>query len=261
MSSFSSLISPTKKSFTIVIGNKSYSSWSLRGWLALRTAVGSKEEFNEIVCPLVGAFGTNGNVNNDSKSRILSYSPTGKVPALIDHDLDNIVVYDSLAIALHIADRFPLTKLIPSNPKAKALCFSASAEMHSSFTGLRTNLPMNCVSTGIRHGIKALALPDVQSDINRLNELWNDLILKYGSLAEGEDAGPFLFGRISIADIMFAPVALRFKTYDPLFNSLNEISKQYVQALIDLPAIQEWISDARLEPKEMKIDAYEAFAD
>jgi glutathione S-transferase len=242
--------------YSIAIGNKAYSSWSLRGWLAIRAAAG-KEGFEENVCFLAGA-GATAERTIEAQNRILTFSPTGKVPALHDHDL-GVVVYDSLAICLHVADRFPDANLLPKLPALRARCFSAVAEMHSGFTALRTHMPHNCVSTARRHGSTALLRSDVQADIQRLCDLWSEL----RSLPSIAEMGPYLFGNFTIADCFYGPVALRFNTYDPDLNSLasNPLAQDYVRALIQNEMIQEWIASARLEGPETKIPQYEQFAD
>jgi glutathione S-transferase len=190
----------------LAIGNKSYSSWSLRAWLAVRKALGTSG-FKEYLCPLAGS-----NASEEEKAAkkemIRKHSPTGKVPALVDPDI-NAVVCDSLAIILHICEKYPLSALLPKDDlKARALCISACSEMHSGFTAIRTNLPMNCTIVGRKHGQQALARADVQEEVERLKVLWEDLRSQFGG------TGPYLFGTFTAADCMFAPIALRFRTYD-----------------------------------------------
>jgi glutathione S-transferase len=239
-----------EKPYTIIIGNKSYSSWSLRAWLGIRYVCGC-DGFSEVMCYLAGA----GAYNSKVVEEIKKYSPSAKVPALYNKEL-NVTIHDSLAILLHIADRFPDSNLLPNDPVAKALCLSLSAEMHSGFQAVRNNLPHNCVVTARVHGEKVLKTIEVQRDIERLNEIFNDTRLKF------ENKGPFLFGTFSIADCMFAPVAIRFKSYDPELNSLNSLlSKEYISTLYGLDIVQEWIESAKLEGLETKIKHYEEFAD
>lgn len=244
----------TGKRFSLVLCNKRYSSWSLRGWLALRYVL-SREEFDEIFCPIAGAEAPDTR-KREVREEILKFSPSGKVPALIDNNYD-IIVCDSLAIALYVADTFPDATLLPSSPDAKALCISASAEMHSGFTTLRSLWPMNCMVSSIKYGTDSLSNVDLMADISRLCTLWDGLRNRFGKLS----VEPYLFGSFSVADIMFAPVALRFHTYDPNLSTLTGTSKLYIEALLKCQLLQEWINDASLEGPEMLIASYEKYAD
>ena len=211
---------------TLIIGNKNYSSWSLRAWLLLKHA---GIPFNEIRIPLYSSDWDN----------ILSYSPSGQVPALRDGDL---TVWDSLAICEYLAECFPDRQLWPSNKEARAVARSVSAEMHSGFTDLRKNMTMNCRKVFPGKG----RAPGVQEDIDRIQQIWNDCRARFGK------EGPFLFGQFSIADAMYAPVTTRFLTYDV---PLDQVSAAYVKAVQALPAMQEWYAAARAE-KEV-IEQYE----
>lgn len=211
---------------TLIIGNKNYSSWSLRPWLLLKHA---GIPFNEIRIPIYGSEWDN----------ILSYSPSGKVPALRDGDL---AIWDSLAICEYLAERFPDHPLWPANKQARAVARSVSAEMHSGFTDLRNSMTMNCRKVFPGKG----CAPGVQEDIDRIQEIWNDCRARFGK------EGSFLFGRFSIADAMYAPVTTRFTTYDV---PLDQVSASYVKVLQALPAMQEWYAAAHAE-KEV-IEQYE----
>ncbi|MBD0263837.1 MAG: glutathione S-transferase family protein [Tolypothrix sp. Co-bin9] len=204
---------------TLVIGNKNYSSWSLRPWLAMKQF---GLEFHEICIPLY---------NQEFSSKIRQYSPSGKVPVLL-HDTQT--VWDSLAICEYLAEEFPHMHWWSKDKAAKAFARSISAEMHSGFQNLRQNMPMNC---RVRHPGKGMAL-GVQKDIDRITDMWRECRQKFGT------NGNMLFGDFSIADAMFAPVALRFVTYDV---QLDAISQDYVKAILSLPAIQEWIKAAETE--------------
>jgi glutathione S-transferase len=203
----------------LVIANKNYSSWSLRAWLLLRQAgVPFEEEvigFNE----------------PDFSERVRRYAPTGRVPVLVDGDL---VVWDSLAIAEYVAEKFPEKKLWPEARGARARARSICAEMHAGFAELRKRLPMNC----------ELSLPlgtletVVQRDIDRVVEIWRDARASHGT------DGPLLFGRFTIADAYFAPVVWRFLTYDI---PLPAPARAYVEAMRRLPSMQDWLADARAE--------------
>jgi glutathione S-transferase len=213
---------------TIYLGNKNYASWSLRAWLALK-ATGAP--FEEVVIPLF---------QPGSKETLHKYSPSGKVPALHHGE---IVVWDSLAICGYLGDIFPDAGLWPSDPAAKALARSISAEMHSSFQALRGQFPMNIRSNFSGRKIS----PEAQADINRVMAIWRQCRSRYG-----EKNGDFLFGPFTIADAMYAPVVTRFRTYK---FDLERESDAYCDAIMALPTMQEWVSAASNEP--MIIDQYE----
>jgi glutathione S-transferase len=168
----------------LVIGNKNYSSWSLRPWVFLEQA---KIPFTEVRLPFQ---------SKEWDERIGEYSPTRMVPVLRDGDL---CVWDSLAILEYLAERFPDARGWPADPAARARARAASAEMHSSFVALRSECPQDCRARTERRLSDA-----ARSDIARAERLWNEC------LAAG---GPFLFGEFSVADAMYAPVVLRFRTY------------------------------------------------
>ncbi|MBN3943715.1 glutathione S-transferase family protein [Nostoc sp. NMS9] len=205
---------------TLVIGNKNYSSWSLRPWLAMKQF---GLEFNEILLPLYN--------NPDFSSKIRQYSSSGKVPVLL-HDTQT--VWDSLAICEYLAETFQTLQWWPEDKPARALARSVSAEMHSGFQNLRQNMPMNCRTKYPGKGLE----PGVQQDIDRITTIWQDSRQKFGT------AGNFLFGNFTIADAFFAPVVLRFVTYDV---QLDTVSRNYVESVLALPAMQEWINAANNE--------------
>lgn len=205
---------------TIYLGNKNYSSWSLRPWLALK-ATGAP--FAEVVIPL-DQPGTRGN--------ILRHSPSGRVPAL-KHD--ELTVWDSLAICEYLAEAFPAAKLWPAEAPARAVARSVSAEMHSGFAALRGHLPMNIRSSFANRGVT----PEVQADINRVAAIWRDCRKRFGA------EGAFLFGGFTIADAMYAPVVSRFRTYRV---ELESLAQAYADAIWALPAMQEWATAAGNEP-------------
>lgn len=205
---------------TLVIGNKNYSSWSLRPWLALRQA---GADFTE---ELIGLR------QPETRARILSYSPAGRIPVLIDGD---VTVWESLAICEYVAELYPAAGLWPDDRAARAVCRSVATEMHSGFAALRQALPMDYRAS--------LPLPEldeaVHDDIARIQAAWRTARRRFGA------GGPFLFGRFSIADAMYAPVVTRFATYGV---ALDEVAQAYAAAILDLPAMQEWLAAARLEP-------------
>jgi glutathione S-transferase len=203
----------------LVIGNKNYSSWSRRAWLLLREAgVPFEEEilgFNE----------------PDFAERVRRYSPAGRVPVLCD---GNIVVWDSLAIAEYVAEKFPEKKLWPEGRAARALARSICAEMHAGFAHLRNRLPMNCEAS-LPIGMFEVA---VQRDIDRVLEIWGDARARHGS------EGPFLFGRFTVADAYFAPIVWRFTTYDV---PLPTPARAYVETMRGLASMKDWLASARAE--------------
>lgn len=214
--------------FTIYLGNKNYSSWSLCPWLALKQ-IGVA--FDELVIPLYEAT---------SKATIMKYSPSGTLPALRHREL---VVWDSLAICEYLAESFPTFQLWPKDHDARAVARSVCAELHSGFQAMRSHLPMNIRSSFPNRGLT----PEAQADINRVMAIWRDCRKRFG-----EGKGDFLFGHFSIADAMCAPAVTRFRTYKV---ELERDADTYSAVIIALPAMQEWIAAARNEP--MIIDKYE----
>lgn len=213
--------------FTITLGNKCYSSWSLRGWLALKqTGV----RFDEIVIPLRHA---------DSRARILAESPSGRVPVLRHGEL---TVWDSLAIGEYLAERFPDAKLWPSDPTARAVARAVTAEMHAGFAALRSGLPMDLRSRRPRSAVP----PGVDDEVARIVALWQDCRNRFGS------DGDFLFGGFTLADAAFAPVVTRFVTYDL---ALDGTAAAYRDAVLAWPALVEWTEAARAEPWVIEFEA------
>ena len=209
---------------TLVIANKNYSSWSMRPWVLLRQSGIAFDEvqlkFNDEV-KIVG---------------IEAYSPTGKVPVLM---FDGQAVWDTLAIAETVAELYPDKQLWPQDAKARRVARSACAEMHSGFQNLRGRMPMNIRASLPGIGINA----DVQRDVDRIVALWRQC--RAANVAQDDgSAGGMLFGRFSIADAFFAPVAMRFTTHAV---ALPADATAYVAALHALPSVQEWIAGARGE--------------
>ena len=204
---------------TLVIGNKNYSSWSLRPWLALKQA---GIAFHEAAVDLYVT---------DSKALILKHSPSGKVPALIDAGL---AVWDSMAICEYAAEIEP--SLWPRQREARAVARAVSAEMHAGFAALRSRMPMNCRAALPGEG----RTPDVERDIARIVALWEECRDRFGG------GGTFLFGTFSIADAMYAPVVWRFRTYAV---ALPSAARAYAEAMEALPAMQEWLAAALAEPE------------
>ena len=207
----------------LIVGNKAYSSWSLRPWLALKHA-GAR--FTEIRVPLYV---------HGYKEELSKYAPTGKVPILKN---GAVTVWDSLAICEYLAELFPQAELWPADRAARALARAVSAEMHSGFSAIRTAMPFNCRVTG-RH---VHPNTEIQKEVDRVLELWRDCRARYGK------GGPWLFGRFSIADAMYIPVVSRFITYSV---PLDAVAQSYSDAALDLPAMREWIAAAEQETEVM----------
>lgn len=203
---------------TLLIGNKSLSSWSLRPWLILKH-IG--EPFAEKHINLRA---------HDHKQQILAANPAGKVPALFDGVLR---VHDSLAICEYLAELFPASHLWPQERPIRAEARAVSAEMHSGFSALRGEMPMN-VSLRTQHTPSSACAADIQ----RITQLWTGLRQRF--VANGD----FLFGHFTIADAMFAPVVLRFVSYGI---KLDAVAQAYVDTMLALPAMQQWCDDAELE--------------
>ena len=195
----------------LVIGNKNYSSWSLRPWIAMKVF---GFEFDERRIPLYVA---------GAKDAILKHSPAGKVPVLID---GATTVWDSLAILEYLAERN--RKLWPLEAAERARARAISAEMHSGFPNLREHMSMNVRK---RYPGKGRS-PEALVEIERIKQIWN------------ECKRPFLFGPFTAADAMYAPVVLRFRTYEV---ELPRTCRAYMEAMLELPAMQEWIAAAERE--------------
>jgi len=206
--------------FKLVIGNKNYSSWSLRAWLVPKYF---EIPFAEIVIPLY---------QEGSKEAILNHSPSGKVPTLIH---EGRTIWESIAICEYLAEVFPEKKLWPVELEAKAAARSISAEMHAGFQSLRNNMSMNLRASYPGRGRG----PGVEEDIRRIVAIWRECRERFGK------GGEFLFGDFTIADAMYAPVVTRFKTYGV---ELSGVEKKYCESIFSLPAMQEWYESARKEP-------------
>ncbi len=210
----------------LYVGNKNYSSWSMRPWVLLTQA---GIAFEEVVVRF-DSFSP----DSQFKQTLASLSPTGKVPLLQDGAL---VVWDTLAIAETVAERFPEKQLWPQDATARAHARSICAEMHAGFTGLRGNCPMNIEASLPERG--ALIWRDnaaVRADVARLVQMWTALLQRHG--------GPLLFGEFSIADAYFAPVCMRLKTYAL---PVPEVISAYVERVSNLPGVKAWIDAALAE--------------
>ena len=202
---------------TIVIGTKRYSSWSLRAWMV---AVSACTGLREIIISLR---------QPETKAEILKWSPSGKVPLLIDGETK---IWDSLAICEYLAERFPQAGLWPDAREARAMARSMSAEMHAGFMALRQTCSMD-----VLEDTPLAEIPDdVRADLARIDALWRECRQRFGA------NGPYLFGRFSIADAMYAPVVSRIRTYHL---PVSPSSRAYCDAIMAHPAMQRWIEDAR----------------
>ncbi|KAB0548268.1 glutathione S-transferase family protein [Pseudomonas argentinensis] len=206
-------------SLELVIGNKNYSSWSLRGWLLVEL---SGAAYQETLVPLFRA---------DTHARLLEHSPTAKVPVL---KWDAGVIWDSLAIAEYLAERFPEAAMWPRDVAARAMARSVCAEMHSGFGALRSHMPMDMQ----RNAPLASVTDDVKHDIQRIVAIWTGCRERFGQ------GGPYLFGEVSIADAYFAPVASRLRSYGV---QLPAEAAAYVETIFQWPAFQRWLQAALKE--------------
>ena len=212
----------------LVIGNKNYSSWSMRPWLALKA---NNIAFDEVMIPLY--------TGDADKQRILAFTHSGKVPALVDGD---VTVWDSLSIIEYLAEKFPEAGLWPEDRTARAHARSISAEMHSGFMPLRNECGMN-----LHRPIRAVALSDdAQANVARIQEIWADCHGRYGS------EGSFLFGAFGGADAMFAPVVHRFRSYAI---EVKGDARHYFEAMTDNAAFQQWTREGLAET--LRIERFE----
>jgi glutathione S-transferase len=203
----------------LIIGNKNYSSWSLRPWLAMKVA---SIPFEEEVISLDAS---------DFKTRVGAFSSSGKVPVLAD---EGTHVWESLAILEYLAEKFPAAKLWPEEPPARAKARAIAAEMHAGFVPLRRHLPMNMRRPVVLRELDAA----VQANVQRIEAIWTDCRTRFAA------RGAFLFGAFGAADAMFAPVVSRFHTYDV---TVGAMCRAYMEAVMALPALGEWRAAALAE--------------
>lgn len=207
--------------FTLYIGNKNYSSWSLRGWLMAKAA---GITFEEVLIRLR---------QPNTKAEVLRHSPSGRVPALVHGDVS---IWESLAIGEYLAELFPDAQLWPQDRGWRAVARAVSTEMHAGFSALRTHFPMNMRSSFPNRA----STPEVQADVDRINAIWHDCRTRFGK------EGAFLFGStFGNADAMYAPVVTRFRTYKV---ELDPGAQAYCDAVWAYPPMQEWAAAAKNEP-------------
>jgi glutathione S-transferase len=213
---------PVRTRPVLTISSKNYSSWSLRGWLLCRLAgLDVEEQVVSIDDPA-------------NRAELLLLAPSVLVPRL-SHD--GASVWDTLAIAEYLAELYPEAEMLPEDRIARAHCRSVAGEMHSSFYNLRSALPMNLKA----HYKKFKVFAGAQADIDRIQAIWGECLERWG--------GPFLFGKPTIADAMFAPVCTRFLTYSV---PMTEASKAYCHTIMSWPPMVEWVAAAKKEPEEME---------
>jgi len=211
---------------TLIIGNKNYSSWSLRPWFWMKHL---GIEFKEIRIPLF---------TEQTNAQLEKYYSNYKVPVLLDKEF---IVWDSLAILEYLSEKFPLLRGLPDDQEDRAMVRSVCAEMHSSFSAMRAELPMNC-----RKSFSGISLsPEAEEDIARITAIWRYFRRRY------EQKGPWLFGDFTIADAMFAPVVIRFKGYNI---ALNEIEQEYVEQVLSQNAMIEWCHAGKQESEIIAMD-------
>jgi len=205
---------------SLIVGNKNYSSWSMRPWIALKAAgIPFTEEVISLNAP-------------DFKARVSKVSGTGKVPVLSD---GGIHVWESLAIIEYLAEKFPDAGLWPSDPAARAHARAVASEMHAGFVPLRRHLPMNMWRPVLRRELP----DDVAANVRRIEHIWTDCRTRFGK------GGPFLFGRFGGADAMYAPVVSRFHTYAV---EVGPVAQDYMKTMMALPAWVEWRAAGVKEP-------------
>jgi glutathione S-transferase len=211
---------------TLYIGNKNYSSWSMRSWVLMRQLAIPFEEVKIRFDAFAG--------DSHFKQAILEVSPAGRVPALSD---EGFAVWDTLAIAEYLHEKFPAKNVWPADAKARARARSICAEMHSGFSSLRTHCPMNIEASLPQAGaIVWRDRPEVRADVQRIVQMWSELLEQH--------RGPMLFGEFSAADAYYAPVCVRLKNYGlPVPGHVTD----YIRRVCTLPGVKAWIDDAVAE--------------
>ncbi len=213
---------------TLVIGNKNWSSWSLRPWLALKVAGVAFEEAHVEL-----------RQGEKTRAQCLAHSPAAKVPVL---KWGEETVWDSLAILETLAERLPAAKLWPEDAAARAHGRAISAEMHSGFMALRREMPMECLAHHPGEGMT----DEVAADIARIVTIWTEARGRFGEAG----GGPFLLGRFSVADAMYAPVVSRFTTYEPDLKALGDrdgAARAYMETVSAMPEMQAWLAGAKAQ--------------
>lgn len=221
-------------SLTLVIGNKNYSSWSMRPWVLLRQF---DIPFEEIMLKFE---------SKEWDDRIAHVAPARKVPTLWDGEAGagtSIVVWETIAIIEYIAERFPQMAIWPRDLRARTMARAITSEMHAGFQSLRNNMPMNIRSQHPGKGMNT----SVAADIARIQAIWQGARDQFGA----RTTAPFLFGEFCAADAMFAPVVMRFETYAPV---ISEVSQRYCDAVKTTPGVAAWVMDSRRETEFVGFD-------
>ncbi|GAB3650932.1 glutathione S-transferase family protein [Ramlibacter alkalitolerans] len=219
---------------TLAIGNKNYSSWSMRPWVLMKQA-GVPFEERKV------RFDNFEADDSQFKQAVLKINPAGRVPVLLD---DDFAVWDSLAIAEYVAEKFPDRALWPREQRARARARSVCAEMHSGFTALRSHCGMNIEGPLAEVGRRIWQeQADVRKDVERIVQMWAELLAQH--------RGPMLFGEFSVADAFYAPVCMRFRTYAL---PLPAEAEAYVERVCALPAVKAWVADALQEQDFVPFD-------
>jgi glutathione S-transferase len=212
----------------LVIGNKNYSSWSMRPWVLMRQ-LGLPFEEHKLHFDF--------SVNSAFRQAVARVSPAGTVPVLVDTDAGGFSVWDSLAITEYLHDKFPQAGVWPNDPQARARARCIAAEMHSGFGALRSHCPMNIEANLAEVGAKVWAEQEaVRANVARIEGMWADALAQSG--------GPYLFGQFSAADAMYAPVCMRLRSYGL---PISDGSRAYVERMVATPAVAAWIAEALAE--------------
>ena len=213
----------------LIIGNQNYSTWSMRPWLFI------KHHNLDVEIEKLVLFAS------ETVDKLSQYFSNGKVPLLTDGDLE---IWDSLAILEYLAEKFPDCRGWPLEPSARAVARSVCAEMHSGFSALRNEMPMNCRAYFPNYTLSEAGL----KDISRIQQIWNTCRATYGQ------SGPWLFGEFSIADAMYAPVVMRFRSVDL---DLDPVSKSYCDTMHQNSAVMQWLAEGAMETDTLKEDELE----
>lgn len=217
-------VSSKGRAMKLVIGAKNYSSWSMRPWLLLSHF---QLDFEEVIIKLF---------TPGYKVELSKYSPTLRVPVLLDRSK---VIWDSLAICEYVSEQYLDGQGLPRDGLQRAICRAYCSEMHSGFMAIRNSLPMNCRAKRLITLNK-----NVLVEVSRVDQLWCDAL--------AESGGPYLFGQFSLADCMFAPIVMRFSTYQVV---VSEQGQDYMNAILSNPAVQAWVAAAQADSQ--RIDSFE----
>jgi len=224
--------------FTLVMGNRSTSSWSLRGWLALKRTGAA---FDEVMVWFK---------RPDIEAQISAHSPSGLVPVIKHRTTDGeLLIWDTLAIIEYLAELYPDAGLWPARRDGRAIARAVSAEMHAGFGPLRNHMAMDLQNQWTDEGREKMMQEGVAKNIKRITDIWEDCRERFGGQSGG---GDFLFGTFTAADVMFAPVVTRLQTYGV---ALSPVCRAYAEAVRDTPEMREWTEGALAEPPPGEVPA------